>query len=250
MSDLLTAATAALGVPEPLVQRSAAARAAASGASIDDILAAWAGGEPAPAPASPAETAPAPAEPEPPPAEEPAAAAPEPPPLVPEAPAAPTPEDTRTWYEPPVLVGGGDNPMRVLVGSVLLFAVVILVGLVGPSLPTEATGALSSELAFTEQAEAGRALYTTLGCAACHTQMVRPVVADVGLGPVTLNDTNQVLGARRFGPDLADVGSRMGSGEIEAVLTQAAGHPAYRLSDDDLAALLAYLSQSKSQRAP
>jgi cytochrome c553 len=41
----LSDAAAALGLPEALVQRSAEARAAESGASVDDILAAWAGGE-------------------------------------------------------------------------------------------------------------------------------------------------------------------------------------------------------------
>lgn len=49
----LSDAAAALGIPEALVERSAAARAAESGASVDEILAAWAGGggvEPAPAP--------------------------------------------------------------------------------------------------------------------------------------------------------------------------------------------------------
>ncbi|HEX6219523.1 MAG TPA: hypothetical protein VF115_00365 [Acidimicrobiia bacterium] len=73
MSDVQTAG-AALGIPPELVQRSAAARAAADGTSIDDILAAWAGDAPPPAPSAPAETehaepaeeAPAPAaEPEP-----------------------------------------------------------------------------------------------------------------------------------------------------------------------------------------
>jgi cytochrome c553 len=43
MSDL-SAAAAALGVPEAIVQRSAAARAAETGMSVDEILAAWAGG--------------------------------------------------------------------------------------------------------------------------------------------------------------------------------------------------------------
>jgi hypothetical protein len=43
MSDL-SAAAEALGVPEAIVQRSAAARAAETGMSVDDILAAWAGG--------------------------------------------------------------------------------------------------------------------------------------------------------------------------------------------------------------
>ena len=41
----LEAAAAAMGLPEALVQRSAAARAAETGQSVDEILAAWAGGE-------------------------------------------------------------------------------------------------------------------------------------------------------------------------------------------------------------
>ena len=47
MSDL-AAAAAAMGVPEALVKRSAEARAKATGASVDEILGAWAGGTPAP----------------------------------------------------------------------------------------------------------------------------------------------------------------------------------------------------------
>lgn len=41
----LSGAAQAMGLPEALVERSAAARAAEAGASVDDILAAWAGGE-------------------------------------------------------------------------------------------------------------------------------------------------------------------------------------------------------------
>jgi hypothetical protein len=58
VSDLLTAAASALNVPEPLVERSAAARATANGTSVDDVLSAWAGG----APAGPSAPAPAAAE--------------------------------------------------------------------------------------------------------------------------------------------------------------------------------------------
>lgn len=61
VSDLLEAASNALGTPAELVRRSAAARAEADGTTIDDILAAWGGGAPAPAPAAPAETEPEPA---------------------------------------------------------------------------------------------------------------------------------------------------------------------------------------------
>ena len=46
----LAGAAAAMGLPEALVQRSAEARSAETGQSIDEILAAWAGGEAAPAP--------------------------------------------------------------------------------------------------------------------------------------------------------------------------------------------------------
>jgi len=44
MSELSAAAAAALGVPEAIVQRSAAARATETGMSVDDVLSAWAGG--------------------------------------------------------------------------------------------------------------------------------------------------------------------------------------------------------------
>ncbi len=74
MSDL-SAAAAALGVPEAIVQRSAAARATETGMTVDEVLAAWAGGgavagtpaaaEEAPAPEPGAETTPeAPVEPD------------------------------------------------------------------------------------------------------------------------------------------------------------------------------------------
>lgn len=53
MSDL-AAAAAALGIPEAIVQRSAEARAADTGATVDEILAAWAGGAPPPATKTPA----------------------------------------------------------------------------------------------------------------------------------------------------------------------------------------------------
>ena len=48
----LSGAASAMGLPESLVQRSAEARAAESDASVDEILAAWAGGEAVSAPSS------------------------------------------------------------------------------------------------------------------------------------------------------------------------------------------------------
>lgn len=104
MSEQLSAAAQAMGVPEPLVERSARARAAASGQSYEDVLTAWAGGEavaaapPAEEPTAPAEEAPTPSEeeatPEPAAAPAPAepAAAPQPAAAAAATAPAPTPE--------------------------------------------------------------------------------------------------------------------------------------------------------------
>lgn len=247
MSDL-AAAAAALGLPESLVERSAEARAAETGASVDDILTEWAGGEAAPV-ATPESETPAPesedATPEEAPEEEPAAP---PTPVIevpgePEEMAAPAPA-TVGPYEPPVLVGAKDNPMAVLTGIVGLFLIVLMVGLVGPSIPEDSPGARTSEIDYSEAALDGQKVYAVTGCAACHTQMVRPVVADVGLGPVTLNDTNQILGIRRFGPDLSDVGSRVTASQLEAIVDGLGDHPTHMLDEDDMSDLVAYLSES------
>lgn len=256
MSDQLSAAAAAMGLPEELVQRSAEARAAETGASVDDILAGWAGGEGTPAPAAETETPDA----EPTPAEAPEEdgdedqAEPQAPEVVIETPAepaeAPAPAPAAAPSRPPVLVGVKDNPITMLSGILGLFVIIVMVGLVGPSIPTDSPGARTSEIDYSPDALQGRDVYSVTGCAACHTQMVRPVIADVGLGPVTLNDTNQVLGTRRFGPDLSDVGSRVSSSQIEAIIGGLGGHPAHDLSGDDLADLVAYLSESAPGGGP
>jgi len=263
MSELSAAAAAALGIPEAIVERSAAARATETGMTVDEVLAAWAGGGDIPAAAAP----PSPEEV----ADEPEAAEtapdegvpPSPPPAVlpssegeagTPSPAAPSGEETATPVaavsgKPPVLVGEADNPIAVLVGVVTLFVAVFLVGLLGPALPAENPGARSSELPYSEAALRGKHVYQSVGCASCHTQMVRPIVADVGLGAVTLNDSNQVLGSRRFGPDLSDVGSRISGSQIEGVITGLGGHPSLSLSPEDLDDLVAYLLESETMEA-
>jgi len=137
------------------------------------------------------------------------------------------------------------------VGAVGLFVALFLVGVVGPSLPTENPGARSSELPYSAAGLHGQDIYQSVGCASCHTQMVRPVIADVGLGAVSLNDSNQVLGSRRFGPDLSNIGGRASPSQIEAVITGFDGHPSLSLSTEDLDALVTYLVESATlQEAP
>ena len=102
----------------------------------------------------------------------------------------------------------------------------------------------------------GRDLYISEGCIACHTQAVRPVGTDVGLGPVSIagdyaNESPALLGAHRIGPDLMHYASR---GEFfDIVLVRAhledprslvpwSTMPSYSyLSDNDLTALVSYL---------
>jgi mono/diheme cytochrome c family protein len=265
MAENLSAAASALGLPEALVERSAAARAAEIGASVDDVLNEWAGGEAASSSRAEAETEAATVssprseatlgEVDRPEAEtEGATVSPAPTPdspevviEVPSQPAAPELQPTPAGpFKPPVLVGASDSPRSIILGALGLFLIVVLVGLVGPSIPEDIAGARSSALPLTTAAEHGRDIYATVGCASCHTQMVRPIIADVGLGAVTLNDSNQVLGARRFGPDLSDVGTRMTADQIEAIVAGLGEHPPHSLSGDDMNDLVAYLAESRT----
>ena len=249
MSDI-AAAAAAMNIPESLVERSAAARAAATGSTTDEIIAAWAGGAPAPAasappPAEPAAEPAQPAEPEPQPM--PASPAPAEPPSPTQPATAPAAVPVSVPAEPPVLRGRTEHPFLLAAGAAALLVVALLVGFLAPALPQEGNGVYSSAIPLTEAAIEGRDLYRSEGCASCHTQLVRPIVADVGLGPVTISDSNQVLGVRRYGPDLAHVGSRVESqSSLLAVLTGSGDHPSYAgLSDTDLENLTAYLFESK-----
>lgn len=255
MSDQLAAAAQALGIPEPLVQRSAAARAAETGSSVEEILAAWAGGEPAPAPSPATEEAPAPAATEAPVADTPAAETPPAetgtPEIVIEVPGAGTAAASTAGparpvgpFKPPVLVGARDNPMTLLAAAVGLFVVIFMVGFVGPSIQGDAPGARTSEIDYSAKALEGREIYASLNCDSCHTQMVRPVIADVGLGGVSVHDTNQIPGTRRFGPDLSNVGARLSGSQLAAIVGGLGGHPAYSLSEGDLDALVSYLAES------
>ena len=136
--------------------------------------------------------------------------------------------------------------MTVLMGALGLFALILIIGLIGPASQAEEPGARTSALSYTQAAVEGQDIYGNLGCAACHTQLVRPVIADVGLGGVTLNDSNQVIGTRRFGPDLSDIGTRMSASQLEATVGGLGDHPGHSLSTDDLTKLVAYLTQSQT----
>ena len=98
MSEFLAAAAAVLNAPEELVLRSAEAKAQALGGTADDYLAAWGGGEAAPAPAQPTTAAAAPAAP---------AVETSPAPETPAPVAAPVPEQTEAVAPVPIEVAVG-----------------------------------------------------------------------------------------------------------------------------------------------
>lgn len=75
-------------------------------------------------------------------------------------------------------------------------------------------GETAPHAAVEPMVEAGRAVYIAEGCIHCHSQYVRPVGLDDELwGPVTspeaaLGQAPVLIGNRRQGPDLANVGLR------------------------------------------
>lgn len=266
MSDRLAAAAAALQAPEHLVERSAAARAAAAGSTTESVLAAWAGDAPLPAappPPAPAEEVSAPA-----PAATPAdpvsapAAAPAPGPAAAPAPVSPPPARSSAT---PVLVGRPYRWLGTWLAILCLTAVAVIATMAVPARTGGDFTHLVGDPVLGEQAVAGREIYLREGCWYCHTQLVRPVLADVGLGPATETYTdslkNASFGIRRLGPDLSRVGGRPAYGDEEGTVTAArmrdflahpaeaapgALHPSYAyLSDRDLDSLTAYLTEMK-----
>ena len=108
---------------------------------------------------------------------------------------------------------------RLRLGIVATFAIALLLTVVVPAFDTAVTEAtILANTARTypngSAAAAGRAVYLRENCVACHTQSVRPIVTDVGLGAVSVAgdyvyETPPLIGLERLGPDLMHVGSRL-----------------------------------------
>ena len=270
-SETLAAAAEVMGVPESLVQRSAQARAQAGGIAVDDVLGAWSGGAAGAHAAAPPPAAAATPEPEPVPEAAPAAAAaapaatPDVDPAATPAPVqpagaaaavavleAPTPEGA------PVLTGRRESAGVLLAGVAGLFLIAVLLAMVLPAL--DGTPATPPPSGLSELGVQGREVYVAEGCWYCHTQQVRPIVADANLGPVTRADllasfAPDTLGIQRIGPDLAHAGSREPTNDPEWLaefladprsVNEDSLQPAYgHLSEADLSALVQYLVESR-----
>lgn len=146
-------------------------------------------------------------------------------------------------------------------GAVVVFAFAALVAFAMPAfeIGTEPTILADTSRSFEDGSpeQQGRELYVAEGCWYCHTQQVRPIVTDVGLGPVSVAgdyayDPPGVFGVARIGPDLAHAGSRAPTDDVgwiyEHLLDPRVERPwstmpSYdHLGDGELAALAAYVA--------
>jgi cbb3-type cytochrome oxidase subunit 1 len=146
-------------------------------------------------------------------------------------------------------------------GSTALFLVAALGAFAFPAIDSDgaptllADGSRRYEEGSLE--DRGRDLYISEGCWYCHTQQVRAVVTDVGLGRVSeggdyAHDPAGTLGFRRVGPDLAHTAGREQAGSASFVLNHLIDPRATRpwsvmpsyayLSPDELTALAAYVA--------
>ena len=192
MSELLSKVAEILKAPEELVQRSAEARAEASGKSVDEVLQSWAGGEAI-------ESSPA--------AEAPAAEA----------------QVEEVVEEAAVEEVVEETPVEVKKESSFVFisgviAIAIFTYLFGYLLPKQQSENLVSEslnntIEVSNEELKGAEIYNQLNCQSCHTQNVRVVIPDSQNGKVLKNKyAEQAVilntGLTRIGPDLSNSASR------------------------------------------
>lgn len=150
-------------------------------------------------------------------------------------------------FFPAIEVGQEDPSLRAITSGDLN-------ALADGSATPQAVTALAELGVSADSVFAGWETYRNEGCVQCHTQQVRAVVADVGLGPV-VTPTDVALtsfdlsGHLRTGPDLSSVGERLSFAELETVTRDASARhawttmPAYDyLSSDEINDLVAYLS--------
>ncbi|MBW3587796.1 MAG: cbb3-type cytochrome c oxidase subunit II [Actinobacteria bacterium] len=147
------------------------------------------------------------------------------------------------------------RPAMVAAGAIAAFFVGFIVTYALPMTDPALTAVTRHSIAYGEETERGKAVYDREGCVFCHTQQVRPVKADVGLGRATRpdrysKDSRSVIGLARIGPDLACVGERFqDAGAIRAYLSQPIEQRPYSkmpsltyLSAGELEDLSAYLA--------
>ena len=258
MSDLVNKVAELLNAPVDLVQRSAEARAQASGKSVEEVLSSWAGGE-----SVAASSAPAPKEEA----------------VVEEAPAAEVVEEaveevveevveeTKTQEVVEEIVEEvveeivelkNESALSFISGVLLVGLFTFLFAFVIPK--NQATDIVSDSLnnsvSVSNEVIKGAEVYAELNCQSCHTQNVRTLIPDTQNGKVLKNKfANETLinnvGNIRLGPDLSTSATREPTNNSQWLtrylldstsVNRDIPHPSYDfLDDDDLEYLVTYL---------
>jgi len=249
MSDLVNKVAEILNAPVDLVQRSAEARAAASGVSVEEVLNSWAGGESVAASASPA---------------------PEKEVSVEEVVEETVEERTEEFIkeaEPQEFIEEvveeivelkNESALSFISGVLLVGLFTFLFAFVIPK--NQATDIVSDSLnnsvSASNEVIKGAEVYAELNCQSCHTQNVRTLIPDTQNGKVLKNKfANETLinnvGNIRLGPDLSTSATREPTNNSQWLtrylsdstsVNRDIPHPSYDfLDDDDLEYLITYL---------
>ena len=244
MSELVNKVAEILNAPVDLVQRSAEARAAASGVSVDDVLSSWAGGESV-ASSAPKEEAPV--------VEETAAEE-----VVEEIIEETAAEEVVEEIIEEIVEMKNESSLSFISGVLLVSIFTYLFAFAIPK--NQATNLVSDSLNnsvnSTSEVIEGAEIYSSLNCQSCHTQNVRTLIPDTQNGKVLQNKyANATLinnvGNIRLGPDLSTAATREPTNNsqwLKRYLSDSTSvnrdipHPNYDfLDEEDLEYLITYL---------
>ena len=231
MSELVNKVAEILNAPVDLVQRSAEARAAASGVSVDDVLNSWAGGE------SVASSAPK-----------------EEPPVVEET----ATEEVVEEIIEEIVEMKNESSLSFISGVLLVSIFTYLFAFAIPKNQATAlvSESLNNSVNVTSEVIKGAEIYSSLNCQSCHTQNVRTLIPDTQNGKVLQNKyANATLinnvGNIRLGPDLSTAATREPTNNsqwLKRYLSDSTSvnrdipHPNYDfLDEEDLEYLITYL---------
>ena len=229
MSELLAKVAEILGAPETLVQRSAEARAEASGNTVDEILQSWAGGETI------------------------AASAPE----VKEE-VAVVEEAVEQVFEEESVELKNESSLAFITGviGVAIFTYFFAFAIPKNQSQDLVAESLNNEIEVSQEVLKGAQVYNELNCQSCHTQNVRLLIPDSQNGKILKNRfADEAIikntGLLRLGPDLSTSATREPTNnkswlsrylEDSASVRDKIPHPNYDfLTSTDLDYLLTYL---------
>ena len=259
MSDLVNKVAELLNAPVDLVQRSAEARAQASGVSVDDVLNSWAGGESIAVGGAPAPKEEAPVEEvqEEAPVEE----------VQEEAPVEEVKEvavEESTDHEvveeivEEVIKLENESSLAFISGVLLIgiFTFVFAFAIPKNQSISAVENSLNNSISVSSDVLRGAEIYGELNCQSCHTQNVRTLIPDTQNGKVLKNKyASEALirnvGSVRLGPDLSTSGTREPTNNAQWLKRYLADpssvnrdipHPNYEfLDENDLEYLVIYL---------